>query len=83
MILKNLSFLKVRYFDYDLVLLNRRQQNHKNKNVEQKLLVFPRQMLPPKCSLHPLRAKIVIPSKKQFLRNFPPAERGRGHCARL
>ena len=32
------DFLKLRNFYYDLVLLNRRPQNHKNKNVEEKSL---------------------------------------------
>ena len=46
------DFLKLRNFYYDLILLNRRPHNHKNKNVKEKL---PRKMLPPKFSLTPLR----------------------------
>ena len=79
MILKSLSFyqswnfnltdfLKLRNFYYDLVLLNRRPQNHKNKNVEE--ILKPSQ-----------GAKIVIPHpKQQFLRNSlpPPPRRKKG-----
>ena len=70
MILKNLNFiqscnfnlidfLKLRNFYYDLVPLNRIPQNHKIKYVEGKSLILPRQMLPQKCSLPPLWAKLV------------------------
>ena len=44
------AFLKLKNF-YDLGLFKRIPENHKNKNVEEKLLVPSRQMLPPKCSL--------------------------------
>ena len=68
------DFLKLRNFYYDLVFLNRRPHNNKNKNVEKKLLV-PHANASPK--MWPLRAKTVLPPKQQFLRNsFPPAERG-------
>ena len=75
MILKNLSFiqscnfnitdfLKLRKF-YDLVLLDRRPQNHKNKNVEEKLLVP--------------QGKWSFPPSSNFWEiRFPPAERRGG-----
>ena len=36
-----IDFLKLRNFYSDLLLLNKRPQNHKNKNIEEKLLVGP------------------------------------------
>ena len=76
MILKNLNFiqscnfnlidfLKLRNFYYDLVLLNRRPQNHKNKNVEEKSLAPAGKCFPQNSAFSSLlRAKIVIPPLK-------------------
>ena len=55
--------MKLRSFYYDLALLNRRQQNHKNKNVEGKLLVPPGKCFPRSLAILALRARIVIPPK--------------------
>ena len=57
MILKNLSFIQSRNFNltdflklshiyYDIVIIIRRPQNHKNRNVEEKSLVPPGKCFP-------------------------------------
>ena len=56
------DFVKLRNFYYDLVLLNRRPQNHKNRNVEEKSLALAGKCFPQNAAFFPLlRAKIVIP----------------------
>ena len=71
------DFLKLRNFYYDLVLLEKRPQNCKNKNVEEKLMVSPLKLLPSKCSLPPLIAKIVICLKGAVFEKFVPCGRKR------
>ena len=88
MILKNLSFIQNCNFNlpdffetkdfYDLVLLKKRPQNHKNKNVEEKSLVCPRQMLTPKSSLPPLRPKNINSIPRS---SFSPRERREDNIA--
>ena len=86
----NIDFLKLGNFYYDLLLLNRKPQNHKNKNVKQKSLVFQANTFP-KIQPPPLRAKIVIPQgavldkfvspqqKRETLRRLP-WHASRGQC---
>ena len=63
---------------YDLVLINRRPQNHKNKNVEKKSLVHlanaSSKMWPPAT----ITAKIVIPQSSSFWEICPPPSRKGG-----
>ena len=88
MVLKNLSFihswnfnltdiLKLKNFHYDLVLFNKRQQNHKNKNICENLDKW----FAKKCSFpHPLKAKNShFPQTAVFEKSVPQQKGGGGH----